>query len=70
MGTPEFADHSLKLIEENYNIIAVFSQPARPSGRGMKTKLSPVEKSAKKLNLTTITPLTLKQEDVFFNLKT
>ncbi len=66
MGTPEFAVPSLKLVERNYNIVAVFSQPARPSGRGMKTKLSPVEKSAKKLNLRTITPLTLKQEDVFF----
>ncbi len=69
MGTPEFAVPSLKLIEENYNIVAVFSQPARPSGRGMKTKLSPVEKSAKKLNLRTITPLTLKQEDVFLQFK-
>ena len=48
MGTPEFAVPSLELIKENYNIVAVFSQPARRSGRGMKTKLSPVEKSAKK----------------------
>ena len=56
-------------MEKNYNIVAVYSQPARPSGRGMKTKLSPVEKNAKKLNLKTITPSTLKQEDVFLQFK-
>ena len=65
MGTPDFAVPSLKLIKENHNIVAVYSQPARPSGRGMKTELSPVEKTAKEFNLRTITPSTLKQEDVF-----
>ena len=65
MGTPDFAVPSLRLIKKNHNIVAVYSQPARPSGRGMKTKLSPVEKTAKELNLKTITPSTLKQEDVF-----
>ena len=65
MGTPDFAVPSLKFIEKNYNIVAVYSQPARPSGRGMRTKLSPVEKTAKELNLKTITPSTLKQDDVF-----
>ena len=35
----------------------------------MKTKFSPVEKTAKKFNLRTITPSTLKQEDVFLQFK-
>ena len=65
MGTPDFAVPSLKFIKKNYNIVAVYSQPARPSGRGMRTKLSPVEKTAKELNLKTITPSTLKKDDVF-----
>ena len=69
MGTPDFAVPSLRFMEKNYNIVAVYSQPARPSGRGMKTKLSPVEKNAKELNLKTITPSTLKQEDVFLQFK-
>ncbi len=69
MGTPDFAVPSLRLIEINYNVVAVYSQPARPSGRGMKTKLSPVEKTAKELNLRTITPSTLKQEDSFLQFK-
>lgn len=69
MGTPDFAVPSLRFMEKNYNIVAVYSQPARPSGRGMKIKLSPVEKNAKELNLKTITPSTLKQEDVFLQFK-
>ena len=69
MGTPDFAVPSLRFMEKNYNIVAVYSQPARPSGRGMKTKLSSVEKNAKELNLKTITPLTLKQDDVFLEFK-
>ena len=69
MGTPDFAVPSLRFMEKNYNIVAVYSQPARPSGRGMKTKLSPVEKNAKELNLKTLTPSTLKQEDVFLQFK-
>jgi len=69
MGTPDFAVPSLRFMEKNYNIVAVYSQPARPSGRGMRTKLSPVEKNAKELNLKTITPLTLKHDDVFLEFK-
>ena len=50
MGTPNFAVPSLKLLAANNNILAVFSQPARPNGRGMKTIESPIENEAKKLN--------------------
>ena len=65
MGTPDFAVPSLKLIASNFNVIAVFSQPARPNGRGMKTKKSPVEITAKELNLNVLTPITLKNNDIF-----
>ena len=69
MGTPDFAVPSLKLLEENHNLLCVFSQPARPSGRGMKIKESPVEKTAKNLNIKTLTPSSLKNEDVFYKFK-
>ena len=65
MGTPDFAVPSLKLINSNFNVIAVFSQPARPNGRGLKTKKSSVETAAKELNLNIITPLTLNDEQIF-----
>lgn len=69
MGTPDFAVPSLKLLAENHNLLCVFSQPARPSGRGMKIKESPVEKTAKNLNIKTLTPSSLKNEDVFYKFK-
>ena len=65
MGTPDFAVPSLKLLAAQYNILAVYSQPPRPNGRGMKTIESPIQSIAKKLNLKTITPHTLKSDDVF-----
>ena len=44
MGTPDFAAASLKkLIENNYEIAAVFCQPDKPKGRGMETTFSPVK---------------------------
>ena len=69
MGTPNFAVPSLKLLAANNNILAVFSQPARPNGRGMKTIESPIENEAKKLNLKTITPYTLKDDKIFLEYK-
>ena len=65
MGTPDFAVPSLKLLAAQYNILAVYSQPPRPNGRGMKTIESPIQSMAKKLNLKTLTPHTLKSDDVF-----
>ena len=32
MGTPDFAVPSLKLVASNFNVLSVFSQPARPKG--------------------------------------
>ena len=69
MGTPDFAVPSLKLLANNHNILCAFSQPARPNGRGMKIKDSPVEKAAKDLNIQTLTPSSLKNDDVFSNFK-
>ena len=65
MGTPNFAVPSLKLLAARYNILAVYSQPPRPNGRGMKTIESPIQSTAKKLNLKTMTPNTLKSDEVF-----
>lgn len=42
MGTPDFAAVSLKkLIDEQFNVVGVFTQPDKPKGRGMK--LAPCE---------------------------
>ena len=51
MGTPDFAVPSLKLLAAQNNVVAVFSQPPRPNGRGMKIIETPIQTMAKKLHL-------------------
>ena len=47
MGTPDFAQESLKcLVEAGYNILAVVTNPDKPQGRGMKLVASPVKQYA------------------------
>ena len=61
MGTPDFAAASLqRLIEENYEIVAVFTQPDRPKGRGMELAISPVKALALNAGLPVYQPTQLK----------
>lgn len=47
LGTPDFAVESLsKIYDSGHNVLAVVSQPDRPSGRGMKLKPTPVKEYA------------------------
>ena len=52
LGTPEFAACVLEgLIVENYNVIAVVSQPDKPVGRKRILTPTPVKEVALKYNL-------------------
>ncbi|HOO33046.1 MAG TPA: methionyl-tRNA formyltransferase [Thermotogota bacterium] len=47
MGTPDFSAYHLQsLIDAGYNIVGVFSQPDKISGRGGKTRPTPVKVTA------------------------
>ena len=48
MGTPDFAVASLKVLAERGTdeIVAVFTQPDRPKGRGQKMLMTPVKEYA------------------------
>lgn len=47
MGTPDFAQESLRcLYESKYDIIGVVTNPDKPKGRGMKMVMSPVKEYA------------------------
>ncbi|MEZ5831342.1 MAG: methionyl-tRNA formyltransferase [Dongiaceae bacterium] len=64
MGTPAFAAVALKaLIDAGHDIVAVYSQPPRPKGRGMDTQKSPVHAFAEELGLAVRTPASLKEAD-------
>ena len=41
MGTPDFAAASLqKLLDEDFDVVGVFTQPDKPKSRGMKLAAS------------------------------
>ena len=64
MGTPDFAVPLLdELIAEGHDIAAVYSQPARPKGRGLKEEPSPVAKLALANGLDVRTPVSLRQPE-------
>jgi methionyl-tRNA formyltransferase len=61
MGTPAFAVPSLaELVASGHEVVAVYSQPPRPRGRGQKLTPSPVHAFAETLGLTVLTPPSMK----------
>ena len=61
MGTAAFAVPSLRALAAGpHALVAVYTQPARPAGRGLKARPSPVHGAAIELGLTVRTPATLK----------
>lgn len=69
-GTPDFAaGHLQALIDSRHNVIAVYSQPDRPSGRGKKLQPSPVKKLALEHDIPVFQPLNFKQDDAIDQLK-
>jgi methionyl-tRNA formyltransferase len=62
MGTPDFSVPALDAIAAaGHDIVAVYSQPPRPAGRGMAEKKSSVHASAEAKGLPVRTPLNLRQ---------
>jgi methionyl-tRNA formyltransferase len=63
-GTPEFAVPTLEaLLNSPHEIIAVYTQPDRPAGRGQKIKESAVKIIAKTHDIPIQQPLSLKNPD-------
>ncbi|WP_221793330.1 methionyl-tRNA formyltransferase [Oceanobacter mangrovi] len=63
-GTPDFAAaHLQALIDSEHNVIAVYTQPDRPAGRGKKLQPSPVKQLALQHQLPVYQPLNFKQSD-------
>ena len=70
MGTPEFAVPSLaELIAAGHEIVAVYSQPPRPKGRGQKLTPSPVHAFAEAMGLPVFTPESMKSDDAIETFK-
>lgn len=65
LGTPDFAAKTLEaLVAAGHEVAAVYSQPARPAGRGNKLQPSAVELYARSLGLEMRTPVSLRDPQV------
>ena len=61
MGTPDFAKESLRaLLEAGEDVAAVFTQPDKPRGRGMRESFSPVKALAVERGIPVYQPVTFK----------
>lgn len=66
MGTPMAAVPTLnRILSDGHDVVAVYSQPDRPSGRGNKITFSPVKEFALKHDLTVLQPLKIKTNEAF-----
>lgn len=61
MGTPAFSVPTLEaLVKAGHEVVAVYSQPPRPSGRGHKLQPSAVQAAAERLGIPVRVPTSLK----------
>ncbi len=64
-GTPAFSVPALNaLLNAGHEVVAVYTQPDRPAGRGMKCTPPPVKQLAQEKNLPVFQPLSLKTQEV------
>jgi methionyl-tRNA formyltransferase len=62
-GTPHFAAQALAALLDKHEVVAVLTQPDRPSGRGMQLTASPVKQMAQQRGIPVLQPVTLKTEE-------
>lgn len=68
MGTPDFAQESLKSIyDAGFEIIGVVTNPDKPKGRGMKLAYSPVKEYALEKNLKIYQPIKIRNNTEFLD---
>src|SRR5262245_24805355 len=71
MGTPDFAVPTLaELVGRGHEVAAVDTRAAKPAGRGMEPKPTPVEREALRLGLSVHTPATLRTPEAVAAFKT
>ena len=64
-GTPDFSVPVLQvLIDSGHELVAVYTQPDRPAGRGRKSIASPVKQLALSAGIPVFQPLSLKSGSV------
>jgi methionyl-tRNA formyltransferase len=70
LGTPTFAVATLeRIVEAGHNVVAVFTQPDRPKGRGGQLSAPPVKEAALRLGLNVQQPERIREPEVVEQLK-
>ncbi len=65
MGTPDFAVPALsEIVAAGHDVVAIYTQPPRPAGRGMVARKSPVHHFAEEAGIAVYTPKSLKNANV------
>ncbi|MGC6376915.1 methionyl-tRNA formyltransferase [Bisgaard Taxon 45] len=63
-GTPAFAaQHLQALLDSHHEVVAVYTQPDKPAGRGKKLQASPVKQLAEQHNIPVYQPKSLRKSD-------
>jgi len=63
-GTPDFAAlHLRTLLDSRHEVVAVYTQPDRPAGRGKRLSPSPVKSLAEEAGITVLQPSSLRDEN-------
>jgi len=63
-GTPAFAEQALQaILDAGFNVVAVLTQPDRPSGRGMQLTPSPVKQLASNYGIPVEQPVSLRNDE-------
>lgn len=64
MGTPDFSVPTLQaLIDAGHEIVAAYTQPPRPAGRGKKLRPSPVQVFAESKGIPVFSPISLRRSE-------
>lgn len=65
LGTPDFAVPTLEaMIQAGHDVVAVFTQPDKPKGRGKKFQPTPVKEKAMAYNIPVYQPVKIRDEAV------
>ena len=63
MGTPSFAVPCLEALLASHEVVAVYTRPDKPSGRGRTLRSSPVKEAATAAGVRVIQPISLRDDD-------
>lgn len=64
MGTPDFAAETLSaLLDSTHEVVAVFTQPDKPKGRGKELSMTPVKELAVERNIPVYQPVKIREQE-------